>query len=112
MLREENLQANARDVGSYLAQGLRALAERYEVIADVRGEGLFIGVELVENCDARTPASRAAALVVNGMRQRRVLISTTGPAANILKIRPPLVFTRAHADLLVDRLDESLASLC
>jgi 4-aminobutyrate aminotransferase-like enzyme len=111
VLREENLQANARDVGSYLAQGLRALAERYEVIADVRGEGLFIGVELVENCDARTPASRAAALVVNGMRQRRVLISTTGPAANILKIRPPLVFTRTHADLLVERLDATLASL-
>jgi 4-aminobutyrate aminotransferase-like enzyme len=111
VLREENLQANARDVGDYLKQGLRTLAERHEIIGDVRGEGLFIGVELVEDCHTRHPATVATAAVVNGMRQRQVLISATGPKANILKVRPPLVFTHAHADLLLDRLDATLKAL-
>ncbi len=111
VLREENLQANARDVGDYLKQGLNALAGRHELIGDVRGEGLFIGVELVEDRSAQTPATQATAAVVNGMRQRQVLISATGPDANILKIRPPLVFTREHADLLLERLDATLQAL-
>lgn len=112
VLREENLQANAHAVGAYLKQGLLELAKRYEVIGDVRGEGLFIGVELVEDRQTQAPATRAAAAVVNGMRQRQVLISATGPQANILKIRPPLVFAREHADLLLERLDATLNALC
>ncbi|SEM46436.1 4-aminobutyrate aminotransferase [Pseudomonas sp. ok272] len=111
VLREEDLQANARDVGAYLRQGLLQLAERYEVIGDVRGAGLFIGVELVHDRDAQTPATATAAAVVNGMRRRQVLISATGPNANILKIRPPLVFAREHADLLLERLDATLREL-
>ena len=111
VLREENLQANARDVGSYLKEGLRKLAERHEVIGDVRGEGLFIGVELVADRETQAPATAAAAAVVNGMRRRQVLISSTGPMANILKIRPPLVFAREHADLLLERLDATLNDL-
>ena len=111
VLREEDLQANAHSVGAWLKQGLLNLAERHEVIGDVRGEGLFIGVELVEDRQTQAPANRTAAAVVNGMRQRQVLISATGPQANILKIRPPLVFTREHADLLLERLDATLNSL-
>ena len=81
------------------------------MIGDVRGEGLFIGVELVTDRATKTPATAAAAAVVNGMRRRQVLISATGPQANILKIRPPLVFAREHADLLLERLDQTLSDL-
>ncbi|MFJ5296550.1 aspartate aminotransferase family protein [Pseudomonas sp. NPDC088368] len=111
VLRDENLQANARDVGGYLKRGLQALAERFEVIGDVRGEGLFIGVELVEDRSTQFPATRIAAATVNGMRRKQVLISATGPAANVLKIRPPLVFQRNHADLLLERLEATLSAV-
>lgn len=111
VLREEDLQANARDVGDYLKHGLLELAQRHEFIGDVRGEGLFIGVELVQDRDTQTPATTTAAAVVNGMRRRQVLISATGPSANILKIRPPLVFAREHADLLLERLDATFHDL-
>lgn len=111
VLREEDLQANAQRVGDYLKNGLRSLAVRHQLIGDVRGEGLFIGVELVTDRETQSPATLAAKAVVNGMRHRQVLISATGPDANILKIRPPLVFAYEHADLLLERLDETLKGL-
>jgi 4-aminobutyrate aminotransferase-like enzyme len=105
---EEGLIANAAEVGAYLRQGLLTLAERHPVVGDVRGEGLLLGVELVG--EARTPAAGHARQVTEAMRERGVLISATGPAGNVLKIRPPLVFQREHADLLLQSLDEVLAS--
>jgi len=111
VMEEEGLQANAETVGAYLRGGLRGLAERFELIGDVRGPGLFIGVELVRDRDTREPAAREAARVVNGLRERGVLISSTGPRGNVLKIRPPMPFATEHAELLLDRLDDTLASL-
>lgn len=111
VLREEDLQANARQVGDYLKQGLQELAERHPLIGDIRGEGLFIGVELVTDRYTQTPATACAAAIVNGLRRRQVLISATGPKANVLKIRPPLVFAKEHADLLLERLDQTLNDL-
>ncbi|WP_019410093.1 aspartate aminotransferase family protein [Pseudomonas psychrophila] len=111
VLREEDLQTNARRVGDYLKQGLQTLAERHQLIGDIRGEGLFIGVELVTDRYTQAPATACAASVVNGLRRRQVLISATGPKANILKIRPPLVFAKEHADLLLERLDQTLNDL-
>lgn len=111
VLREEDLQANARRVGDYLKQGLQTLAQRHQLIGDIRGEGLFIGVELVTDRYTQAPATACAASVVNGLRRRQVLISATGPKANILKIRPPLVFAKEHADLLLERLDQTLNEL-
>lgn len=111
VLREEDLQTNARQVGDYLKQGLQELAERHPLIGDIRGEGLFIGVELVTDRDTQTPATACAAAIVNGLRRRQVLISATGPKANVLKIRPPLVFAKEHADLLLERLDHTLNDL-
>lgn len=111
VLREEDLQTNARQVGDYLKQGLQELAERHPLIGDIRGEGLFIGVELVTDRDTQTPATACAAAIVNGLRRRQVLISATGPKANVLKIRPPLVFAKEHADLLLERLDQTLNDL-
>ncbi|QWA13556.1 aminotransferase class III-fold pyridoxal phosphate-dependent enzyme [Sodalis ligni] len=109
IIREEKLAQNAARVGDYLAAGLRRLAARYSAIGDIRAYGLFIGVELVLDRQTREPASELAFQVVNLLRGRRILTSTTGPRANILKIRPPLVFQTEHADLLLEQLDRVLA---
>lgn len=94
---------NARRVGVLLKNALLELAARYRAIADVRGVGLFIGAEM-EN-------ERIAARIVNGLRERRILISATGPGANILKIRPPLVFSEANLDQFISALGAELAVL-
>lgn len=107
----EGLAENAAAIGAHLLAGLRELAGRFPVIADVRGAGLFLGVELVTDPETRTPDPALAARVVNGLRARRVLISATGPEANILKLRPPLVFSRANADLFLDRLAATLVEV-
>ncbi|WP_207418259.1 aspartate aminotransferase family protein [Roseomonas haemaphysalidis] len=104
----EGLVSNARDTGAYLQAGLRQLALRHEAIGDVRGAGLFIGVELVRDRASRAPDGATTAKLVNGLRERRVLISASGPHANVLKIRPPLVFGREHADRFLDALDATL----
>jgi 4-aminobutyrate aminotransferase-like enzyme len=108
VIEDEELVASAADVGAYLRQGLLALAGRHPVIGDVRGDGLLLGVELTGA--AGEPAAARAAQVAEAMRERGILLSATGPAGNVLKIRPPLVFRREHADLLLDTLDEVLAS--
>ena len=108
VIEEEGLIANAAEVGSYLRQGLLTLAERHPVVGDVRGEGLLLGVELAD--EARRPAAGQAHRVTEAMRQRGILLGATGPAGNVLKIRPPLVFQHEHADLLLQALDEALAS--
>ncbi len=108
VIEDEDLVASAGKVGSYLRQGLLTLAERHALIGDVRGDGLLLGVELVD--EARGPAAGTADTVTEAMRERGILLSATGPAGNVLKIRPPLVFRPEHADLLLQALDEVLAS--
>ena len=78
---------------------LRELADRHALIGDVRGSGLFIGVELVTDRDERTPAGREAGYVANRMRDLGVLVSTDGPDHNVLKIKPPLCFGRSRRRL-------------
>ncbi|KIU51512.1 MULTISPECIES: aspartate aminotransferase family protein [Pseudomonas] len=111
VIQGEGLMANCAAVGEYFKAGLQGLAERYPLIGDVRGAGLFVGVELVTDRASKAPATEATARVVNGMRERGVLISSAGPAANILKIRPQLIFQREHADLFVQTLEAVLKSL-
>jgi 4-aminobutyrate aminotransferase-like enzyme len=106
---DEHLQDNAREVGSYLADGLRRLATRHEVIGDVRGAGLFIGVELVRDRRTKEPDAASATHLVNALRRRGILISATGPRANVLKVRPPLVFATEHADMVLAGIDDVLA---
>jgi 4-aminobutyrate aminotransferase-like enzyme len=110
VLERERLQENAREVGRYLRRRLDELASRHELIGDVRGSGLFYGVELVTDRTSREPAADAAHAVMNGMRRDGVLVGRTGRNANVLKIRPPLVFSRANADQLVAALDAQLRS--
>ena len=108
VIEDEGLAANAAKVGSYLRRGLLTLAERHPLIGDVRGEGLLLGVELTD--EARGPAAANARQVTEAMRERGILLSATGPAGNVLKIRPPLVFQHEHADLFLQALDEVLAA--
>jgi 4-aminobutyrate aminotransferase-like enzyme len=79
------------------------------LIGDVRGQGLYVGVELVTDRAARSPAGRHASWVAERMRDHGVLLSTDGPDHNVLKIKPPLVFTAGDADRLVATLDGILA---
>ncbi|MGC3986898.1 MAG: aminotransferase class III-fold pyridoxal phosphate-dependent enzyme [Pseudorhodoferax sp.] len=111
VIQHNGLQRNALDVGNYLRERLAALGQRHAIVGEARGAGLFIGLELVADRATRVPATAQAAQVVNGLRRRQVLLSATGPDANVLKIRPPLVFQREHADLLVERLDAVLGAL-
>ena len=111
VLEDEQLQARAAVTGDHLMAGLRVLADRHPAIGDVRGEGLYIGVDLVLDRSAREPATALAGDVVNRLRDRAVLVSTDGPADNVLKIKPPIVFGAAEADLLCTELDDALAAL-
>ena len=107
----EGLQENARRVGAQLLDGLRELQEHESVIGEVRGMGLFIGVDLVTDRESREPATAAARRAVNRLREERILIGTEGPADNVLKIRPPLSVQPADAQWLVDVLRTVLAEL-
>ena len=108
VVEEERLQDHARDVGDALLDRLRRLAERHSLVGDVRGSGLFLGVELVKDRDTLEPATAEASEVINRMRDRGVLVGTEGPFHNVIKIRPPMPFTRDDADHLAQALGESL----
>jgi 4-aminobutyrate aminotransferase-like enzyme len=111
VIEEEGLRDNAAWVGEYLVGRLQALAEQHELIGDVRGLGLFIGVELVRDRDTLEPAAEQASSVVNHMVERGVLLSTDGPLRNVLKIKPPIVFSESDADLLVENLSTVLGDI-
>ncbi|MEJ5246600.1 MAG: aminotransferase class III-fold pyridoxal phosphate-dependent enzyme [Caldilinea sp.] len=108
VIERERLQQNAFEVGAYLREGLRRLQARHPLIGDVRGLGLYIGVELVLDPETLEPAGEHAAYVANRMRDYGVLISTDGPFHNVLKIKPPIIFSRSDADHLLWALGEVL----
>ena len=95
--------------GTYLLERLQPLLQRHALIGDVRGAGLFVGIELVRDRETLEPAGPEASAVVERLRERGVLMSTDGPLHNVLKIKPPIVWTRAEADRVVDELDAVLA---
>jgi 4-aminobutyrate aminotransferase-like enzyme len=111
VLAREHLQDNARAVGAYLKEGLAGLSAGHELIGGVRGAGLFVGVDLVDDRRSGRPAVRQAAKVMNEMARLGVLVGLSGPHKAMLKIRPPMVFSRENADQLVETLDRVLASL-
>ncbi len=106
---DEGLQDNAARMGARLLDGLRALQARHESIGDVRGIGLFTGVDLVTDRDTRAPATAIADHAINRLRDMRILIGREGPADNILKIRPPLTIDAEGVDLICTALDRALA---
>ena len=111
VIRDERLQTHALQVGEHLLTGLRGLAERHEAIGDVRGSGLFIGVELVRDRASLEPAGAEASYVANRMREEKILLGTDGPHHNVVKIRPPMPFDDVNAEHLVATLDRVLGEL-
>ena len=110
-IREEGLQERAGRVGAVLRRELWALAERHEIIGDVRGAGQFTGLELVSDRDTLEPATSLGLDVIENLRRRGVLTSVAGPSANVLKLRPTLAFDEGDIDWLVGALDESLEAV-
>ena len=108
VIRDEALQENAAIVGAAFARGLRSLAQRHEALGDTRAAGLFIGQTILT--DGKPDPVRAARLV-NALRDNRILISSTGPNGDSLKIRPPLPFSLANVDQVLTTLDRLLPTL-
>lgn len=108
VLRDEGLQEHARQVGERMIAGLEPMVERYALVGDVRGSGLFLGVELVRNRETLEPADAEASFVVNRMRERGVLAGTDGPYHNVVKIRPPMPFDFSDADVLLEVFERAL----
>jgi 4-aminobutyrate aminotransferase-like enzyme len=106
VIKEEGLQENALKVGSYLLEQLKNLQNQHDLIGEVRGRGLFIGIELVK--DELVPAGAESQTIVNHMKDKGLLLSTDGPDHNVIKVKPPLVFNKENADELVEKLDETM----
>lgn len=111
VIHDEGLVRNSFDVGTHLREGLRGLMARHELIGDVRGVGLATGLELVRDRLTREPAPSETVRLLNLLRDEGVLIGGEGKAGNVLKIRPPIVFTRENADFAVVALDRALSRL-
>ncbi len=109
---EENLQENCHLVGNYILARAKDLMKEFELIGDVRGLGLFLGVELVESRALRTPATEAAAFIVNRMKNvHKILVSSDGPDENVIKLKPPTVFSKQNADEFLFGMRECLSCL-
>ena len=111
VLAEENLVDNAGTQGKYVFSKFSNLKDKFPIIGDVRGRGLFFGLDLVADRTSKAPATRSARMIVNALRHRGILISKIGEHDNVLKLRPPLCFSRDNADLLVDTLEEVLTEV-
>jgi 4-aminobutyrate aminotransferase-like enzyme len=111
VIERDNLIENARQVGAYLMREVERLAQRDERIGDVRGAGLFVGVEIVRDRETRQPDGQTTTRLVNGLRRKRVLIGAAGPHANVLKIRPPIVFSKQNVDTFIGAFEEALSEI-
>jgi 4-aminobutyrate aminotransferase-like enzyme len=107
---DEGLVANAAEVGDYVLEKFKELQSRHDMIGDVRGSGLFFGIDLVNDRETKEPAADKARTIVNAMRHKGVLMSKIGEHDNVLKLRPPLCFSKENADFLVATLDEVMAA--
>ena len=108
VIENEGLVANSAVVGQYLTESLVELAKTQDLIGDVRGNGLLVGLELVSDRANKTPASTETAQLVELMREAGVLVGTAGSHHSILKLRPPLIAGSQHVDTFVEALDSSL----
>ena len=112
VIRDERLMHHCKVTGERLMAGARALATRHEIIGDVRGHGLFNGIELVRNRATLEPAAEELDFVIAEMkRKHRILLSSEGPHHNVLKVKPPAPFGAAECDRFLAALDETLTAL-
>jgi 4-aminobutyrate aminotransferase-like enzyme len=110
VIEQQRIRQNVQEVGGFLGEKLAALADKHELIGDVRGKGLFYGVEIVRDRSTLEPGEDEAQRIREFLRDNGVLLGTTGPLNNVIKIRPPMVFSQANAELLLDRLEQALES--
>ena len=108
VIEEEDLLGNVNSVGDYLKDKVKGFAKEYDMVGDVRGLGLFVAIECIEGQGSKKPNNKLAAEFVEKMKQKGFLISNAGQFRNVLKIRPPLVFEKEHADSLCEVLEETL----
>ena len=109
VIEEEELQKNAFTVGNKLKSLLNELKSVHDIIGDVRGKGLFLGVEITKDPETLEPYQKMARKIVNEMRNKGILLSSDGPDHNVIKIKPPMVFSSANALFLVETLDKILS---
>ncbi len=112
VIEKEQLQQNAEVVGKKLKQGFQGLKQKYPLIGDVRGQGLYLGVELVKDRQTLEPAAQEADYIINRMRDHGILLSTDGPLHNVLKLKPPMVFTEENANEVISVLEKILKEDC
>jgi len=108
VIEEEDLLGNVNSVGDYLKGKVQGFATKYDMVGDVRGLGLFVAIECIEGQGNEKPNNKLAVEFVEKMKQKGFLISNAGQFRNVLKIRPPLVFEKDHADSLCEVLEETL----
>jgi alanine-glyoxylate transaminase/(R)-3-amino-2-methylpropionate-pyruvate transaminase len=107
---EDRLQENSRVLGKRLKDGLKDLASYHDLIGDVRGMGLMVGVELVRDRSTKQPANRETLAVLEAAREMGVLIGKGGLDGNVLRIKPPMCITAEDADFTLDVLDRALTA--
>ena len=110
VIRDERLQENARDTGAYFRARLEELAERHPLIGAVHGSGFYLGVELVRDRETLEPATEETAAICERMRELGVIIQPTSDRQCVLKVKPPLNFSRESADVFVSALDRVLTT--
>jgi 4-aminobutyrate aminotransferase-like enzyme len=109
VLHDENLQQNAHAVGAYIMRRLRTLQNKIDLIGDVRGAGLFIGIELVKNRVSKEPASKEASYLCTILKTKyQIMSSLDGPFANVFVIKPPMVFTDEDADFFIESFQRAI----
>jgi 4-aminobutyrate aminotransferase-like enzyme len=111
VIEREHLVENSAVVGRYLRDSLRELSEENELVGDVRGSGLLVGLELVTDGNTKTPATAETKQLIELMRIAGVLVGGAGGARHILKLRPPLIAQHSHVDHFIEALEDSMARL-
>tara|TARA_B100000900_G_scaffold138622_1_gene117518 strand:- start:3298 stop:4584 length:1287 start_codon:yes stop_codon:yes gene_type:complete len=109
VIEEEELQKNAFTVGSKLKSLLNELKSVHDIIGDVRGKGLFLGIEIIRDLETLKPDKQVTHKIVNEMRNRKILLSSDGPDHNVIKVKPPMVFNSSNALFFVETLDKVLS---
>ena len=109
IIEEEQLKKNAYKLGNIMLSMLMELKEKHDLIGDVRGKGLFVGIELISDLKSLEPAGDMANHIVDQMKDRGILLSTDGPDHNVIKIKPPMVFNNDNALFLIENLDDILS---
>uniref|UniRef100_V5GZS9 Alanine--glyoxylate aminotransferase-like protein n=2 Tax=Anoplophora glabripennis TaxID=217634 RepID=V5GZS9_ANOGL len=107
VIERENLREHALVVGEYLLDSCHILAKKHKCIGDVRGMGLFVGIDIVQDRDTRTPDKECAQYAHRRLREEHILISVDGPYNNIIKIKPPMIFTKENVDEVISTLDRA-----